>query len=108
MGELNTPDHVTEKAMAGIYGTTQKALETRRYRGQIPEGVWIRLHGRIYYSIKRYEAWLESQWECRQGSSSSARASASDSCATATAAAKPSPTRRPRRGSQPQPVFALR
>ena len=106
--QQHTPDHVTEKRMAEIYGTTPKALESRRLKGKIPETVWIKLHGRIYYSIKRYEEWLESQWECRQASSSSAKASVSDSCTTGTAAAKPSLTRRHRKGSQPQPIYALR
>lgn len=102
------PDHVTERALADFYSITVKALATRRQRGQIPPGVWFKVGGRIHYSLKGYAAWLESLRECQQASSSSAAQSASGSRATAGAAAKPSLTRKPRKASQPQPVYALR
>lgn len=104
----NKPDHVTEKALAVFYEMTPKALATRRQRGQIPAGVWFKAGRHIYYSLKGYAAWLESLRECQQASKSSAAQSASGSRATAGDAAKPSLTRRPRKGSQPQPVYALR
>lgn len=104
----HTPDHVTETEMAVIYHTTKKALEGRRHKGQIPKGVWFYAFGKVHYSIKGYEAWLESQRECQRASSSSGSPSESASRAPAGAAAKPSPTRKRQRGSQPPQVYALR
>lgn len=62
---LETPDSLdklTEEQMAMLLGTTVKSLQHRRYRGQIPEGVWMKRGKAIYYSIRRYEEWLESVW----------------------------------------------
>lgn len=55
-------DKVTEQKMADLLGCTKRALEGRRLRGSIPEGVWMKHSGRIIYSKKRYDEWLESQW----------------------------------------------
>ncbi len=61
--ELAPSDKLTEMQMADELGTSLKALQHRRYRGQIPEGVWMK-HGRkIYYSLQRYDEWLESVWK---------------------------------------------
>ncbi|WP_177324653.1 DUF4224 domain-containing protein [Pseudomonas sp. MOIL14HWK12:I2] len=61
--ELAPTDKLTEMQMADELGTSLKALQHRRYRGQIPEGVWMK-HGRtIYYSLQRYDEWLESVWK---------------------------------------------
>lgn len=58
------PDKVTEQQMAQILGTTDRSLEARRARKQIPEGVWNRIQGRVYYSRSRYEQWQEALWHC--------------------------------------------
>lgn len=57
-------DKVPESRMAVILGTTKRALEGKRARGIIPQGVWNNFDGRILYSVGRYDAWLESQWAC--------------------------------------------
>lgn len=101
-------DHVTEKEFAALYNTTKKALEARRHRGQIPADVWKILHGKVYYSIRRYEAWLESLWSGQQVSSQSETESGSASCGKGSAAAKPSHTRKLRRASKQHPVLELR
>lgn len=104
-------DKVLEAKLAELIGTTQKALERKRERKVIPEGVWQKLDGRIIYSISRYNAWQESLWTCPQEWNQS-----DESCASASpgrapsphAAAKPSRSRKPQRGSQRQPVFLIK
>ena len=46
-------DKITEKQMAEYLGTTYRALQAKRYRNQMPEGVWNLVGGTIYYSIRR-------------------------------------------------------
>lgn len=58
------PDKVTEKQMADWLGTTHRALQAKRYRNQIPEGIWNLVGRTIYYSKRRYEEWREAQWNC--------------------------------------------
>lgn len=55
-------DKVEEKEMAVLLGTTCRALQGRRVRGRIPADVWRSVDGRIMYSLKRYDDWLESLW----------------------------------------------
>ena len=101
-------DKVQEEELARLIGTTRVALKRKRERGVIPAGVYAIIDGRIMYSIKRYDAWVESQWPGQPESSRSAAACASASCGTVAGDAKPSPSRKPRRGSKPQPVSELR
>lgn len=61
--ELAPSDKLTEMQMADELGTSLKALQHRRYRGQIPEGVWMKQGRTIYYSLQRYDEWLESIWK---------------------------------------------
>lgn len=55
-------DKVSESRMAELIGVTKYTLEGKRKRGRIPEGVWMKVDGRIFYSIRRWEVWLESLW----------------------------------------------
>lgn len=100
-------DKVQEEEMARLVGTTATALKRKRQRGTIPEGVYATIDGRITYSIRRYDQWVESQWPSPQGLKSLEEASASASCGTAAGAAKPSRTRKPRKASKPQQVSVL-
>lgn len=101
-------DKVLEDELARLVGTTGKALERKRQRKVIPEGVWAMIDGRIMYSLKRYDAWVESQWpDSPKESRSSAAASAFDSPGTNGGAAKRSPTRPRRKASKQQPVYVL-
>lgn len=100
-------DKVLEEEMARLVGTTPIALKRKRQRGIIPEGVYAIIDGRITYSIRRYDQWVESQWPSHLELKSSVKPSASDSCGTAAGDAKPSRTRKPRKASKPQPVFVL-
>lgn len=102
------PDKVTEQQMAQILGTTDRALEARRARKQIPQGVWNRLSGRVYYSRSRYEQWLESQWHCPPELSYETVASVSDFTGMEPATQKPLTTPRRKRASQLPPVYAIK
>ncbi len=73
-------DKVNEPLMAELIGTTRRALERKRLSGLTPHGVWDKVDGRIMYSLKRYEAWLESRW---------------------VAFTPPEPIHKPRRGRKP-------
>lgn len=55
-------DIVTEGLMAELLGLTRRALEGRRFSGAVPAEVWRKVDGRVMYSIKRYEAFLEGHW----------------------------------------------
>ena len=101
-------DKVLEAKLAELVGTTQKALERRREKKLIPEGVWQKLDGRIIYSISRYNEWQESQWTCRQVSNPSAAGSESASPGTRSGAAKRSPTRKRQKALQPQQVYLIK
>ena len=108
-------DYVLEDQLSRLIGYPEgsRALETKRQRGIIPKGVYATIDGRVTYSIKRYNAWIESLWpknltDSLQESNLPAAASAFASAETASAAAKPSPSRKPRRASKPQPVLELR
>lgn len=101
-------DKVLESRMAELIGTTTKALQRKRERGVMPPGVWQRVDGRVMYSIRRYEAWVESLWEpSPRASKSSGSQSASDSHGNP-GAAKRSPSRRPRPVSQPPQLYVLK
>lgn len=102
------PDKVTEQQMAQILGTTDRALEGRRARNQIPEGVWNLVGRRVYYSRSRYEKWQESLWHCPQELSYATIHSAFDSAGMESDALKPLPTPRRKRASQLHPVYAIK
>ncbi|MHC8396109.1 DUF4224 domain-containing protein [Pseudomonas sp. LB3P93] len=55
-------DKVSESIMADILGTTRRALQGKRARAVLPEGVWSKVDGSILYSVKRYEAFLDAYW----------------------------------------------
>ncbi|WP_260679605.1 hypothetical protein [Ectopseudomonas mendocina] len=103
-------DKIHEAAMAELIGTTKKALERKRERGIIPLGVWCVIDGRVMYSKRRYNEWLESLWVCQEESRLSASPSASGSHGKAPrhlGAVKPSLSRPPRPGSPKPQVFVL-
>ncbi|CAI8773103.1 HTH_17 domain-containing protein [Pseudomonas soli] len=101
-------DKVTEKRMAELIGCTKRALEHRRQEVKIPEGVWMKHGGRIIYSKKRYDEWLESQWIYPEGSKSSAAPSAYVSHGMVSVDVKRSPIPRHKKGSRLHPSFAIR
>lgn len=101
-------DKVTEEELAGLTGLTRRALQTKRQRGIIPAGVYATIDGRVIYSIRRYDQWVESQWPSPPELKSSDKASASASCGTAAGAAKPSRSPRRPKASKQQPVYELR
>ncbi|BBP81139.1 hypothetical protein PHLH8_07810 [Pseudomonas sp. Pc102] len=101
-------DKVLEGKLAELVGTTQKALERKRERKIIPEGVWQKLDGRIIYSISRYNEWLESQWKSPMASSWSANESASDSPGARSVGAKRFPSSKRQKGSQRQPIYVIK
>lgn len=74
--EIAATDKLTERQMAAELGITPRALQGRRYRGQIPEGVWMKAGRTTYYSRLKYEQWLESVWPAgveQKGAASSSR-----------------------------------
>lgn len=101
-------DKVQEEELARLIGTTRIALKRKRERGVIPPGVYATIDGRIMYSIRRYDEWVESQWPSPQELNSSVKVSASASCGTAAGAAKPSRSPRRLKASKQQPVLELR
>jgi hypothetical protein len=101
-------DKVPEARMAEIIGTTKRALEGKRDRGVIPKGVWNKLDGRIFYSLRRYEAWLESQWACPQELNSLVSPFAFGSPGEASGAARLSHTHKHQKGSKRQPIYAIK
>jgi hypothetical protein len=121
-GEMNSiemivieHDFVLEDQLSRLIGYPEgsRALETKRQRGIIPKGVYATIDGRVTYSIKRYNAWIESQWpknlmDSLLALNSPDKASASASPETESAAAKRLPSRKPRRASKQQPVLELR
>ncbi|NVZ64949.1 DUF4224 domain-containing protein [Pseudomonas gingeri] len=60
--EITDWDKVSEALMAELIGATSRALQGRRSRGAIPPDIWREVDGRIMYSLKRYDAWLEGHW----------------------------------------------
>lgn len=104
-------DKVLESKLAELIGTTTKALQRKRERGIIPRGVWNVIDGRVMYSKRRYDAWVESLWTCQQESRSSADRSASASRGQGRVLqgdVKPLRIPQPKRGSRRQPVLELR
>ncbi|WP_256584317.1 hypothetical protein [Pseudomonas sp. Irchel 3F6] len=100
-------DKIPEEKMAELVGTSRRALQGKRARGVIPKGVWNTIDSRIYYSLRRYEAWLESQWDCPPELNLLANPSAFVSPGTGNAVAKPSPIPKRRRGLRLPPTYAL-
>ncbi|SDK82344.1 hypothetical protein SAMN05216189_105327 [Pseudomonas delhiensis] len=101
-------DKISEARLAFLIGTTQKALERKRERKIIPEGVWSKIDGRIIYSKRRYDEWVESLWTDRAALRSSATRSASVSHGMVSVGVKPLPIRQPRKGSPRQAVYELK
>ncbi|MNT13172.1 hypothetical protein D3C72_1481320 [compost metagenome] len=101
-------DKVTEERMADLLGITLRALQTRRQRGKIPEGVWNRQGRNIMYSRWRYEEWLESLWVCPLELKSEETRSESVSLGTVSVAGKPSHIPRQRRGSKLPAVYVIK
>ncbi|WLG37650.1 hypothetical protein [Pseudomonas rhodesiae] len=101
-------DKVPEARMAEIIGTTKRALEGKRDRRVIPEGVWNKIDGRIFYSLRRYEAWLESQWACPQELNSLASPFAFASHGKASDDARLSHTHKHQKGLKRQPIYAIK
>lgn len=102
-----TIDKVLEEELASLIGSTAAALKRKRQRGLIPPGVYATIDGRIMYSIRRYDEWVESQWPSPTALKSSETASASASCGTVVGAVKPLRTPKPRKVAKQQPVFVL-
>ncbi|WP_454246922.1 hypothetical protein [Pseudomonas sp. F-14 TE3623] len=100
-------DKIPEDKMAELVGTTRRALQGKRARGVIPKGVWNTIDSRIYYSLRRYEAWLESQWDCPPELNLLDSPSVFASPGTGNAVAKPSPIPKRRRGLRLPPTYAL-
>ncbi|MDT4871616.1 hypothetical protein FQZ97_1067520 [compost metagenome] len=101
-------DKLSEEQFAEYLGTTVRALQTKRFRKQIPEGVWIKQGRQTIYSKRRYDEWLESQWICPPGWKSSENPFASASPGTDNAAAKRSRIPSRRKGSRLHPDCVLR
>jgi hypothetical protein len=101
-------DKLSEEKMAELLGTTKRALQARRARKQIPEGVWIKNGRQIIYSKRRYDEWLESQWTCPQGWKSSETHCASGLPGTDVVAAKHSRIPSRRKGSQLHPFLEIK
>ncbi|MDV9030754.1 hypothetical protein Q7C30_001375 [Pseudomonas sp. RAC1] len=108
INESGDVDKVTEKLMAELIGCSKRSLEHRRLDGKIPEGVWMKHGGRIIYSKKRYDEWLESQWVYPAGSRSSATQSGFVSHGTVSVDAKRCPIPRHKKASRLHPTFAIR
>ena len=100
-------DKVPEAKMAEILGTTKRALEGKRARGVIPEGVWNTFDGRIFYSLGRYNAWLESQWACPPELNLQASQFESGSRGREKGDAKRLPIPKRQRGSKRPQIYAL-
>ena len=100
-------DKIPEEKMAELVGSTRRALQGKRARGVIPRGVWNIIDNRVYYSIRRYEAWLESQWDCPPELNWQDSLSAFASPGMGNAVARPSPIPRHRKALKRQPIYAL-
>ena len=100
-------DKVPEAKMAKILGTTKRALEGKRARGIIPQGVWNNFDGRILYSVGRYDAWLESQWACPPELNLQVNPFESASPGREKGAVKRLPIPKRRRGSKRPQIYAL-
>ncbi|WP_280348809.1 hypothetical protein [Pseudomonas sp. BN414] len=100
-------DKVLESKMADLIGTTTKALQRKRERGVIPRGVWQLIDGRVMYSRRRYDEWVESLWASPRESKSSATLSGSASPGN-TVAVKPLLSTPRRRVSHRPQVLELR
>ncbi|MDR9864354.1 hypothetical protein [Pseudomonas baetica] len=111
VAELSLPtyhlDKIPEDKVAELVGTTRRALQGKRARGVIPKGIWNSIDNRIYYNLRRYEAWLESQWDCPPELNLLDSLSAFASPGTGNAVAKPSPIPKRRRGLRLPPTYAL-
>lgn len=101
-------DKVTEERMAELLGITLRALQTRRQRGKIPEGIWNRNGRSITYSRWRYEEWLENLWVCPLELKSEGTRSGSVSLGTVSAEGKLLPIPRQRKGSKRPVVYVIK
>ncbi|MNG01046.1 hypothetical protein D3C85_1274910 [compost metagenome] len=99
-------DKVAEKNFAEMVGTTRRALQGKRQRNIIPKGVWNEIDGQIFYSIRRYEAWLESLWDCPPELNSRVSQSGFASPGNS-AAVRPSPIPKRRKALKQPQIYAL-
>ncbi|GAB5336325.1 hypothetical protein [Pseudomonas fluorescens] len=99
-------DKVAEKNFAEMVGTTRRALQGKRQRNIIPKGVWNEIDGQIYYSIRRYEAWLESLWDCPPELNSQVNQSGFASPGSS-GAARPSPIPKRQKALKRPQIYAL-
>ncbi|MNO65576.1 hypothetical protein D3C76_563380 [compost metagenome] len=58
----NRPDMLTEAQIAAHLGMTKRAIQSRRDRGQFPPEVCQKVGPTWFYSLSRFEAWLDSHW----------------------------------------------
>lgn len=101
-------DKVMEEGLASLLGTTTIALKRKREKGVIPHGVYAKIDGRIMYSIRRYDAWVESQWPLGLPElTTTTEQSASALCGTVAGKARQSTTRKPRKASRPPGTSVL-
>ncbi|WP_244152915.1 hypothetical protein [Pseudomonas peli] len=101
-------DKISEEKMAELLGTTKRALQAKRARKQIPEGVWLKIGRNIIYSLRRYDEWLESQWICPPGWKFSETPYASGSPGMDAGAAKRSPIPSRQRGLRRRPSLEIK
>lgn len=64
----DTPRFLSELQFAEFLGTSVAALRTRRFRGQIPESIWVKEGRRTLYSVEAYEQWIQAQLQSRLNS----------------------------------------
>src|SRR5262245_53821635 len=101
-------DWVTEKVFAADTGFTARALEAKRQRGQLPEGlVWIKNNGRILYSRRGWDTWVESQRNYRTASARMEIASSSDLIGTANGSGSRSRSQSPGKTSNVPVVYEV-
>lgn len=60
--QTRSHNFLTESEMAAHLCITTRAIQKRRYCGSLPYGVWQKVGGKVVYSLKHYEEWLESIW----------------------------------------------
>ncbi|MDB6063318.1 MAG: hypothetical protein JWM78_3421 [Verrucomicrobiaceae bacterium] len=89
--QATSDDWVSLKAFAPRVGFSVRAIESKKQRGQLPEGiVWIKVGGNILLSLNGWNSWVANQARAQLESQSKVIESSSDSHGTASASAKPS------------------
>lgn len=104
-------DKLEEHQMATLLGLSYRALQSRRLKGLIPFGVWNKVGRETVYSVRKYEEWLESIWDCPPAWSLPENRSESGSRGKGQhrpADAKPSTSRKHRKASQRPQLYVLK